>query len=207
MVQRNGEQPASDAPVPGGVYAAAGGADAAAEAPTPSLAELEAQLSEEKARAQGYFAQWQRAAADYQNLKRRTEQEREEYARLANTALILNLLPAIDDFERALANVDPVLAGDSWVEGLRLVYRKLKGALEAAGLAEIPAEGQPFDPNVHEAIGHTAGPAGVVVQEMRRGYRLGNRVIRPALVVVGNGEGDGASSGEAHAGETEASST
>src|SRR5579875_2638549 len=180
MVQRNGEQPASDAPVPGGVDAAASGADAAAEAPTPSLAELEAQLSEEKARAQGYFAQWQRAAADYQNLKRRTEQEREEYARLANTALILNLLPAIDDFE---------------------------GALEAAGLAEIPAEGQPFDPNVHEAIGHAAGPAGVVVQEMRRGYRLGNRVIRPALVVVGNGEGDGASSGEAHAGETEASST
>jgi molecular chaperone GrpE len=157
---------------------------------SPAVADLQAQLSEEKARASGYLAQWQRAAADFQNLKRRTEQEREEYGRLANMALIINILPAVDDLDRALANVDTTLAGLSWVEGVRAIQRKLKGALEAAGVSEIHAEGQEFDPNVHEAISQAPGPHNRVVAEVQRGYKLGNRVIRPAMVVVGNGEGE-----------------
>jgi molecular chaperone GrpE len=154
------------------------------------VADLQAQLSEEKARADGYLAQWQRAAADFQNLKRRTEQEREEYGRLANMALIINILPAVDDLDRALANVDTTLAGLSWVEGVRAIQRKLKGALEASGVSEIHAEGQEFDPNIHEAISQAPGPHNRVVAEVQRGYKLGNRVIRPAMVVVGNGEGE-----------------
>jgi molecular chaperone GrpE len=153
-----------------------------------SLEDLRAQLSEEKARADGYLAQWQRAAADYQNFKRRTEQERDEYGRLANMALIINILPAADDLDRALANVDTTLAGLSWVEGIRAIQRKLKGALEASGVSEIRAEGEKFDPNIHEAISQAPGEHDIVVSEVQRGYKLGNRVIRPAMVVVGNGE-------------------
>ena len=173
MVQRNGEQQAPDP---------AAGA---------SINGLEEQLGEERARSQAYMQQWQRAAADYQNLKRRTDLEREELSRFANTALILNLLPAVDDFDRALANVDPSLADNSWVEGVRSIQRKLKGALEAAGVGEIAAEGEAFDPNLHEALGHAPGASGVVVHEARRGYRLGNRVIRHAQVLVGDGENGG----------------
>ncbi len=158
--------------------------------------DLQAQLSEEKVRAEGYLSQWQRAAADYQNLKRRTEQEREEYGRHANMALIINILPAVDDLNRALANVDASLAELSWVEGIRAIQRKLAGALEASGVTEIRAEGQEFDPNVHEAISHAPGERDRVVAEAQRGYKLGNRVIRPAMVVVGNGEPGGPADGD-----------
>src|SRR5690242_5702057 len=147
----------------------------AGQSPSASTEALQAQLSEEKARADGYLAQWQRATADFQNFKRRTEQEREEYSRLANMALVVNILPAVDDLERALANVDTALAGLSWVEGIRAIQRKLRGALEAAGVTEIRAEGEEFDPNVHEAIGQAPGEHNRVVAEAQRGYRLGNR--------------------------------
>ena len=157
------------------------------EQDTETLESLRAQLSEERNRADGYLEQWKRATADYQNYKRRTEQEREEYGRLANTAILLNILPAVDDLDRALANVDASLFGQKWVEGIEAIHRKLKGALEASGLAVIPAEGETFDPNVHEAISEAPGEHGQVVAEVRPGYRLGSRVIRPALVVVGNG--------------------
>jgi molecular chaperone GrpE len=149
---------------------------------------LQAQLAEERNRANGYLAQWQRAAADFQNYKRRIEQEREEYALHANKAIIVNLLPAVDDLDRALASVDPAIAGSAWVEGIRNIQRKLKGALEASGVSEINALGETFDPNIHEAIGEAPGEHGQVVQELRRGYRLGNRVLRPALVMVGSGD-------------------
>ncbi|HKZ53835.1 MAG TPA: nucleotide exchange factor GrpE, partial [Anaerolineales bacterium] len=87
---------------------------------------LEAQLAEEREKAQSYLASWQRAAADYQNFKRRVDQEREELARLANAALIINLLPIVDDLERALENVDARLAGLTWLDGVRLIHRKFQ---------------------------------------------------------------------------------
>lgn len=154
---------------------------------TPTMEELQGQLDEERNRANGYFAQWQRAAADFQNFKRRTEQEREEYALFANKAIIMNLLPAVDDLDRALANVDPAVATSGWVEGVRQIQRKLKGALEASGVSEIRAEGEPFDPNIHEAISEAPGEHGKVVTEVQRGYKLGTRVLRPAIVIVGDG--------------------
>jgi molecular chaperone GrpE len=151
------------------------------------LAALSEQLEQERQRADANYSNWQRATADFINFKRRTEQEREEQARFANTALVLNILPAVDDLERALQHVDPSLDGTVWVEGVRQILRKLKGALAAAGVTEIEAEGETFDPNLHEAIAEDAGEAGKVVSEAQRGYRLGNRVIRPSMVVVGRG--------------------
>jgi len=169
-----------------------GGDDAPGEAAveeTPVEAEdietLKARLDDEKSKAESYLANWQRAAADYQNLKRRAEKEREEYGRLATAALVINILPLLDDLERALTSVDIRLAGLTWVDGIRLIYRKFQAVLEAAGVNEIKAEGETFDPNLHEAVMYGEGEEGKVVSEVQKGYRLGDRVIRPAMVVVG----------------------
>jgi molecular chaperone GrpE len=174
------------------------GPEAPAETDEPADVEgLSARLEEEKSKAQDYLASWQRAAADYQNFKRRVEQEREETARLANAALIINILPLLDDLERALQTVDTHLAGLTWVDGVRLIYRKFQAVLEAAGLSEIKAEGETFDPAVHEAVMFGEGEEGKVVSELQRGYKLGNRVIRPAMVVVGKKAEEGGEEPEA----------
>ncbi len=167
--------------------------DATAEPDT--VESLRAQLDEERNRAQGYYKSWQRAAADFQNFKRRTEEERQKNTLYANLALILNILPVYDDLDRALASLDGQPAGPQWVDGIRQIARKFQGALEAGGVKEIPAEGQEFDPNLHEAISQAPGPAGRVIQVVQKGYTLGDRVIRPAMVIVGNGAQGGSSEG------------
>lgn len=159
------------------------------ETPADQLDALRAELEQERERAETNHANWQRAMADFINYKRRIEQEREESARFANLALVLNILPSVDDLERALQHVEPEFADRAWVEGVRQILRKLTGALTAAGVSEVAAEGEMFDPNQHEAIAEADGEAGRVVSVAQRGYRLGNRVIRPAMVVVGRGNG------------------
>jgi len=164
--------------------------DAAKEPETQQQSDkpLAAQLEEEKEKSQSYLASWQRAAADYQNYKRRAEQERDDIARLANAALIINLLPIMDDFERALDSVDARLAGLTWVDGIRIIQRKFQALLEMSGVSEIAADGEHFDPNIHEAVMFGEGEEGKVINVVQKGYKLGDRVLRPAMVVVGNGE-------------------
>ena len=149
---------------------------------------LKQALSEEKKKAEANLAGWQRAQADFINYKRRSEQEREETGRFANTTLMLALLPVLDDLERAFAAIPPRLDKANWVDGIRLIERKLRASLEAQGVSPIPALGEPFDPNLHEAVRQGKGEEGIVVEEVERGYRLHDRVIRPSKVVVGNGE-------------------
>ena len=144
-------------------------------------------LDEEREKAQTYLTNWQRTAADFANYKRRIEQEREEWARLANASLVMNVLPLIDDMERALDNVDATIAGLTWLDGIRLIHRKFQQLLEANGVSEIPADGQPFDPNLHEAVMFGEGEEGKVISVVQKGYKLGNRVLRPTMVVVGQG--------------------
>lgn len=158
---------------------------------------LEEQLAHERERAESYYASWQRAAADFQNFKRRAEQERSEFTQIANAALIYNLLPIIDDLERALDNVDPHIAGLTWLDGLRLIHRKFESLLEVNGVTEIAAEGQDFDPNIHEAVMYAEGESGKVLNVAQKGYTLGSRVLRPAMVVVGGKQPEGG--GEAQA--------
>jgi len=177
------EKRAEDAPEP---PAHPPPADVEAEAEPETL---EAQLDKARAEAQRYLANWQRAEADFSNYKRRMEQERDEGRRMGNAALIINVLPVLDDLERALASLDISLAGLTWFDGIRLIYRKLLLVLENAGVRQIEAEGQPFDPRFHEAVMHGEGPEGKVVAEVQRGYKLHDRVLRPAMVVVGKGEG------------------
>ena len=151
----------------------------------------EAQLAKAQEDAQKYLANWQRAEADFQNYKRRTEQERDENRRFALASLIINLLPILDDFERAFGSLDARLAGLSWFDGIRLIYRKLQVILDNAGVSVIPAEGQQFDPRNHEAVAHAEGEEGKVLAEVQRGYKLYDRVLRPAMVVVGKGKEQG----------------
>jgi len=149
---------------------------------------LKRALAEEKAKAGDYLNNWQRSQADFINYKKRIEQERNETVKFANATLILDLLAALDDLERALDNVTPKLAGFTWVDGIGLIYRKLQAILEGHGLTEIEALGQPFDPNLHEAALYGEGEEGKVIEELQKGYKLHDRVLRPAMVKVGKGK-------------------
>lgn len=155
--------------------------------PLDTLDGLKALLDDEREKSQAYYANWQRAAADYQNFKRRVEEDRGEATRFANAALVINLLPIVDDFERAFTNLDPAVAGLNWVDGVKAIHKKMQGLLEFMGVTEIAADGEQFDPAVHEAISQAPGDENRVIAVAQRGYRLGDRVVRPAMVVVGNG--------------------
>jgi molecular chaperone GrpE len=152
---------------------------------------LKKALAEEKAKAEANLAGWQRAQADFINYKRRAEQEKEETIKFANSQLMLDLLPILDDLERAFVSLPPNIADPTWIDGVRLIERKLWATLEAQGLSPIKALGEPFDPRFHEAVTYGKGKGGIVVQEMQKGYQFRDRVIRPSQVVVGNGEEEG----------------
>jgi molecular chaperone GrpE len=162
---------------------------------TPSRVELaqrvealERELAETQARSEEHLYNWQRSAADFANYKRRTDDERATLGQFSNALLIGKLLAVLDDFDRALENVPPD-AHDAWIEGVKLVERKLRAVLEAEGVTPIEAVGQPFDPNLHEAVVHeptSDHPDNQVIGELQRGYRLHDRVIRPSLVRVAN---------------------
>jgi molecular chaperone GrpE len=137
--------------------------------------------------AQRYLDNWRRAEADFENYRKRIEQERAETARFASTAVILNILPVLDDLDRAFKSIPEKLAHLTWTDGIRIIHRKLQATLEAQGVTEIKALGESFDPSIHEAVGQAAGEDGKVIEEAQKGYKLHGRVIRPAFVIVGNG--------------------
>ena len=164
-------------------------------APVDTAAELEALRTElEAARQEAgeLRAAWQRSAADFQNYRRRSEQEREATLGLASESLIRKLLTVVDDFDRALEAMPAAPEQAGWVEGVWLVERKLRALLESEGLTPIESLGKPFDPREHEAVVHQdtdEAPDGTVIAELQRGYRLRDRVLRPALVAVANNAG------------------
>ena len=149
---------------------------------------LQKALTEEKGKAEGYLANWQRAQADFINYKRRSEQEQAEISQFANASLMFSLLPILDDLDRAFSSIPSHLARLTWADGIRLIERKLQASLEMQGLSPIKALGEPFDPKFHEAAMHGKGKEGIVIEELQKGYKLHDRVIRPSMVVVGNGE-------------------
>ena len=149
--------------------------------------DLASALAKEKERADKNLANWQRAQADLANYKKRVELEKQELAKFANAALVGSLISLVDDFERARATVPESILGMTWVKGLFLIERKLLSTLEASGLSEIKALDEDFDPNLHEAVMHGEGPEGKVVEQFQKGYKLHERVIRPAMVKVGQG--------------------
>ena len=149
---------------------------------------LERELEEVRRSDAEHQNNWHRSAADFANYKRRTDEERATLTQFSNAILIGKLLSVLDDFDRALENV-PAEAHDPWIEGVQLAERKLRGVLESEGVTPIEAVGEPFDPNIHEAVVHedTADyPDNQVIGELQRGYRLHDRIIRPSLVRVAN---------------------
>jgi molecular chaperone GrpE len=151
------------------------------------ITSLEEQLAAATAQAAEYLDGWQRARAEFANARKRLERERAEAYRNAAVDYARHLLPILDDFDRALGTVPDAIAADPWLEGLRLVRRKLEAILDNLNVERIDALGQPFDPNLHEALSlkeDSGAESGVVVEEVQTGYRIGDRVIRPALVNV-----------------------
>jgi molecular chaperone GrpE len=159
--------------------------------PTKLLAEIEALRAEaETARTQAeeYLAALQRERAEFLNFKRRTAEERQRDLGLAAEDLIRKVLNVADDFDRAIEARPESIANDPWFEGVSAIDRKLRQLLESEGVTAIDARpGTPFDPREHEAIATVPGtgrPEGEIVELVRRGYRLRDRVLRPALVAV-----------------------
>ncbi len=158
----------------------------------PTVEELGAQLEAAKALAAEHLASLQRTAADFANFKRRTSEDRERDLGLASELLLRKLLAIADDFDRALETMPPDFKGVGWIEGIILLDRKLRALLESEGVTTIEAVGRTFDPREHEAIASvpaTGRPDGEIVAEVQRGYRVRDRVLRPALVAVAGGGG------------------
>jgi len=162
--------------------------------PTTLLAdidELRGQLDDAKRQSDEYLAALQRERAEFLNFKRRTAEERERDLGLAGEDLIRKVLAVADDFDRAIDARPEAIAEDAWFQGVAAIDRKLRALLESEGVSPIPAEpGTTFDPREHDAIANVPGtgrPEGEIVEQVRRGYRLRDRVLRPALVAVAGG--------------------
>lgn len=148
------------------------------------------ELETERQRSQEYLEQAKRARAELVNYRRRTEEELARMQKQAGERIISKLLPAIDDLDRAIDSMSETERSTSWGEGIMLVQRKIWSTLESEGVQPIEAVGQPFDPSMHEAISMQEGANGAttVIEEYQRGYLLGDRVLRPAMVAVGSPE-------------------
>jgi molecular chaperone GrpE len=159
--------------------------------PTKLLAELEAvrgELAAARTEAEEYLGALQRERAEFLNFKRRTAEERERDLGLAGEDLIRKVLAVADDFDRAIEARPDAIATDPWFEGVAAIDRKLRTLLESEGVSTIDAvPGTAFDPREHDAIANVPGSGraeGEIVEQVRRGYRLRDRVLRPALVAV-----------------------
>ncbi len=141
-------------------------------------------------RVEEYLSLLQRTQADFVNYKRRVEQEREEQKRLASASVISKVLPVLDDLQRALQSVPAEYRDADWVEGIEFIERKLINILSGEGVSRIDAVGKDFNPLEHEALAYaesTDHDEGKVREVVREGYKLGNRVLRPAQVIVSSG--------------------
>jgi len=136
--------------------------------------------------SQEYFEGWQRERADFQNYKKRIERDQISLKGFITAEIIKKYLVIIDDLELALKNKPESTNCQGWVDGIGLIYQKLISILEGEGVELIPVVGE-FDPNIHEAISQIEHPemeSGKIVEVMRQGYKIGERVIRPALVII-----------------------
>ncbi len=164
----------------------AAGTDDEPEAPADELEELKAEVARLDARRQDVLNRLTRAQADFANYRRRTAEEAQEIAKFANQAFAFELLSVMDALERAFTSIPPELRLLTWIDGVALIQAQLSRVLEAAGVTPIECRaGDPIDVSIHEVVLTESDPATVVVSEMQRGYRMHDRVIRPALVKAG----------------------
>jgi molecular chaperone GrpE len=154
--------------------------------------DLRAKIEQLEADAKEASNRYLRLAADFDNYKKRVRQDQSETIQFANADLIGKLLPVVDNFHRVIESA-PEGVDEAWLKGIKLTLQQLDELLATQGVSPIEAVGQPFDPTLHEAIGHEESdehPEDTVVTEVRKGYRLHDRVVRPALVRVARPVGD-----------------
>ena len=162
----------------------------AGEQAVDDLTILRQELEEVRAREVEYLDGWQRARAELANARKRFQREREQAYTSAKGDVLARLLPVVDDLERAFETLPRNLSGLTWIEGVALIQRKLQWLLEQDGVEAIEAPGQEFDPYLHQAVTHEPSdtvPLGRVISELQKGYRMGDRVLRPSMVRVSAG--------------------
>ncbi len=155
---------------------------------TPGSQEWD-ELKAQAAKSAEHWDKFLRVSADFENYKKRAARERQDASKFANESLLQKLIPVLDNFEAALAAAGSgqTASAQSLATGITMIHQQLKSALADAGLEEIDATSKPFDPNFHEAISQEAAPGvpeGQVVRQLRRGYKLRERLLRPAGVIV-----------------------
>jgi molecular chaperone GrpE len=155
----------------------------------PLTAEAVAELQAQAAKAKETYDQLLRTTADFDNYRKRAARERQDAVKFANEALLQKLIPVLDNFDMAIAAATGANEGaaQSLQTGVNMILSQLRNTLTEAGLEEIDATGKPFDPNFHEAVSQQEThdvPEGHVVQQLRKGYRLRERLLRPATVIV-----------------------
>lgn len=134
-----------------------------------------------------YLDMLQRVQADFVNYKRRANEEREEQQKYANSRLVLRILPVLDEFSLAMQHASESDAGASWLEGIKLIQRKMLSVLESENVQKIDADGKEFQPFEHEAVGYQESNEhqdGQILTVVRDGYKMHDRIIRPALVIL-----------------------
>ena len=165
--------------------------EAAAEVvatPIPSVAEIET-LREKASQADSFKDRYLRSVADLENFRKRAARERQEAVQYANQRLMEKLIPVLDNLDMALVAVSSAQGGngDALKTGVEMVLGQARGVLKEAGLEEVSAVGQVFDPTWHEAVSQQETndvPEGQVIQQLRKGYKLQERLLRPASVIV-----------------------
>jgi molecular chaperone GrpE len=161
--------------------------ESSAEISMEAFEAMKNELTECQVKASEYLDGWQRARAEFANYKKRVEREQAVVYQNASGNIIKRYLDVLDDLERALKNRPKDDEGASWAAGIELIYRKLSMILESEGVKVMDADGKIFDPNLHEAISHEVAEnheSGQIIEVVKQGYLLGDRVLRPALVRV-----------------------
>jgi molecular chaperone GrpE len=165
--------------------------DEAPAAPAPPT--LEQKVADAQAEAARVRDQLLRTAADFENFRKRSRREQEDAHRRGREGILKDLLPVFDNLERAAIHAESAQDTKSVADGLRIILKQFLDTLEKLGITRIVAVGQPFDPSLHEAIQHLPSkdhPAGIVLWEVQPGYRIGEHLLRPAMVVVSKGPPD-----------------
>jgi molecular chaperone GrpE len=155
--------------------------------PATELAAMQVLLDEANANAKENFEGWQRERADFNNFKRRIEREAQQQSFDYKGNIIKKVLPVLDDLERAMKSCPREGENAAWTQGLELITRKLQTILQSEGIESIASAGDVFDPNLHEALTHEDSPdcqSGTIIEVIEQGYKIGDRVLRPARVRV-----------------------
>jgi len=157
------------------------------EAARQRISELEQELARERDKATEYMHNWRRAEADFANFRRRTRQEQEAQAKYASADLFYELLSVLDNFTRAFQTLPSSLREFTWINGIALTELQLRGTLQRYGVTAIETRGKTFDPREHQAVVYEEtdeAPENTILEEIQAGYKLHDRVLRPAMVKV-----------------------